>query len=294
MTVVPRNGVLRWEIADVALEVRCRGAACPVAWLGLFPAFAVSDDGMKPPDIVLDVDPIVGWENPRQLPPRASAWWSTRTAAGVLLEGPYYSGVMQQKEGYLRGKVTADGAGPYSLVAALRALLSHWVLGRGMLLHASGVLRNGRLWLFAGDSNAGKTTIARELNGGGVPFAVDRVALLREGLSPQAHPTPFSDLGGEVAQCVPAVPEAVVIVEQGDAHALRLLAPASAATMLIRHSTWNWKSQAVMSTALETAGWMADRVPVHAMTFSKDEGFWRLLDATTRDAGVVRKGVLHD
>jgi len=159
-----------------------------------------------------------------------------------------------------------------------------------MLLHASGVVRNGRLWIFAGYTSAGKTTIARELNGGGVPFAVDRVALLREGLAPQAHPTPFSDPRGEIARCVPAAPEAVVIVEQGDAHAVRRLAPASAAGQLVHHSSWNWQSQAVMSLALETAGWMAERVPVHVMRFSKDEGFWSLLDAITRDSPVAREG----
>jgi len=124
-----------------------------------------------------------------------------------------------------------------------------------------------------------------------VPFAVDRVALLREGTIPRAYATPFSDEPSELARCAPAVPEAVIIVEHGDAHDLRRLVPASAASQLIHHSSWNWQSKKVMSTALETAGWIAERVPVYAMTFLKDEGFWSLLDATVRDSEVADNGV---
>lgn len=283
MTVFPRTDGQRWEIATAELEVRCRGATLPAGWAGLFPAFVEDKSTTSPPHVLLDVEPILDWENPHWPSPQKSNWWSTRTADGFHVEGPDYSGDFRQDGAVLRGEIVANCAEPSSLAGALRFALNHWLLGRGMMLHASGVLRNGLLWLFAGYSRAGKTTIARELNGGGEPTSVDRVVLLPEGQSVLAYPTPFSDPGSELVRHEPATPEAVVIVEQGERHALHRLEIASAAGILVHHSSWNWQSRAVMETALETAGWMAERVPMYAMTFSRDEGFWPLLEAIQGD-----------
>jgi hypothetical protein len=290
MTVVPKNDVLRWEIANIAVEVRCRETQVPEAWKGLFPAFTVRHFGTREPDILLDAEPVVDWENPHRPPPEQSVWWATRTAEGVHLEGSDYSGVLRPNGAIARGDFVVNSAAPSSLAGAVRSVLNQRLVGRGMLLHASGVVRNRRLWLFAGYARAGKTTIARKLNDGGVPFSVDRVALLREGQQIQAHPTPFSDPGSVVERCAPAAPAAVLIVKQGNRHALDRLAPASAACMLIHHAAWSWQSRQVMSAALEVAGWLAEHLPVYTMTFTKDVGFWRLLDTIARDRDVAPGG----
>ena len=60
-----------------------------------------------------------------------------------------------------RGRVR-QSANPYSIDAVLRIVHSLVLAGQGgLLVHAASVVRNGRAFLFAGVSGAGKTTRAR-------------------------------------------------------------------------------------------------------------------------------------
>ena len=138
------------------LTVRCRGLESPESWAGLFPTYAASPEGMQSPDVVLDTDPIPGWLNPRRLGDGKPAWSSTWTKDELHLEGPDLHGVVRKEGSSLRGSLTADSDGPWSLAFTLRSVLHQAIAGRGLLLHASGVMRDGRLYLFAGHAGAGK------------------------------------------------------------------------------------------------------------------------------------------
>lgn len=125
----------------------------------------------------------------------------------------------------------------------------------------------------------GKTTIAQELNDGGQPFSIDRVVLARDGSDMVAHPTPFSDYDSEVPRMPEQIPTAVIFVEQGPAHSLRAITPARATRNLFRHSLVSRRNPVEVQTALDTAAGMADRLPAFELSFSKDVGFWKLLEA---------------
>ena len=58
--------------------------------------------------------------------------------------------------------IFVQSANPYSIDAALRIIHS-LILARqgGLLVHAASAVRNGKAFLFAGVSGAGKTTISR-------------------------------------------------------------------------------------------------------------------------------------
>lgn len=85
-----------------------------------------------------------------------------------------------------------------------KSILRDYEKNDRLLLHASAVIRKGRLHLFCGPSGPGKTTIAVELNGGGEVFSVDSVALSmgKEGRV-QAESTPFPNEIGQLLVVVP-------------------------------------------------------------------------------------------
>src|ERR1035438_8270934 len=89
-------------------------------------------------------------------------------------------------------------ANPYSIDAAFRILHSLLLAQQGgLLIHAASAVRNGRAFLFAGVSGAGKTTISR-LAPPDATLLTDEISYLRrEGDGYTAYGTPFA---GELAQ----------------------------------------------------------------------------------------------
>ena len=79
-----------------------------------------------------------------------------------------------------------QSANPYSIDAVLRMLHS-LILARdgGFLVHAASAVRNGRAFLFAGVSGAGKTTISR-LAPPDVVLLTDEISYVRKGRSQEA------------------------------------------------------------------------------------------------------------
>ena len=93
---------------------------------------------------------------------------------------------------------SAQTANPYAIDAAFRILHS-LLLARqgGLLVHAASAVRNGRAFLFAGVSGAGKTTISR-LAPPDATLLTDEISYLRrEGEGYVAYGTPFA---GELAK----------------------------------------------------------------------------------------------
>jgi hypothetical protein len=79
-----------------------------------------------------------------------------------------------------------QSANPYSIDAVLRMLHS-LILARegGFLVHAASAVRNGRAFLFAGVSGAGKTTISR-LAPPDVVLLTDEISYVRKGRSQES------------------------------------------------------------------------------------------------------------
>ncbi len=106
--------------------------------------------------------------------------------------------------------------------------------GRGLALHASGVELGGRAYVFAGPTDAGKTTAAENASSalGANVFADDLVFLRREEGSPEwrASGLPWEAVAGDGRDAgEPVTAAALVRIEPGKAFALDRLAGARAA-----------------------------------------------------------------
>lgn len=102
--------------------------------------------------------------------------YSHENASLVLLrEGAEFAGVRNE----------------YALDSLIRILLTRLLLPqRGFLLHAATVIRDGRAYVFTGQSGAGKSTIAALSPAGTV--LTDEISLVRAGAQGwEAHGTPF-------------------------------------------------------------------------------------------------------
>jgi hypothetical protein len=96
----------------------------------------------------------------------------------------------------------AELAQSFVLENFLRILLAHRILDRGgILLHSVGVTYRGRAYLFSGQSNAGKTTLARKAAAAGARVLSDDINLLMpEQGAYRAHKVPFTGEFGRRAE----------------------------------------------------------------------------------------------
>jgi hypothetical protein len=168
---------------------------------------------------------------------------------------------------------------------ALRTALSLVCEESGaLMLHASGVVRRGEVWLFAGPCRSGKTTVAVELNSGGTPFAIDRlvVALDADG-APIAHSTPFSDTDGVLNGRYSGVVSGICFIEKASVHSVHPMEPFVATRDLLRQLTTYSRESARFGRTLATVGRLAEAGICYHLQFARDDGFWPLLGSAKRD-----------
>ena len=147
-----------------------------------------------------------------------------------------------------------------------------------LFLHSSAVIKDGKAWLFIGQSGAGKTTIALELNGGALPMSVDRTVIsLDKSGDFYAHSTPFSDREFSVKEAKRAKIAGLVFIEQAPKHEILPISTWEATTLLLRQTIAESKHPAVVSRTLNQTGRLAEQVFSCKMKFAKDDKFWDLL-----------------
>lgn len=150
-----------------------------------------------------------------------------------------------------------------------------------LLLHAAGILWQGRGLVVSGHSGAGKTTVARLALGYGEPFNDEMVIVDLSGAQPMLLSTPF--LGRktppELAQRSPraAPATALLLLAQAPSFELTPLAPAEAVIELLRTDI------AAVERVASAAAWMAtvDRlvqaVPAYRLRFRPTVEIWDFL-----------------
>ncbi len=157
----------------------------------------------------------------------------------------------------------------------------------GVLLHASGVEHEGKVWIFAGESGAGKTTIATSLSGNGRTHSVDRIALLPKVTGEWlASPTPFSDTKCILKNTQPKPVAGLCFIEQHHEHRLSELPDHHAVLEIMKNSLDTNPDAKATNRLLETASSIASTVPCFCLQFEKNPGFWRML--SRREIGPER------
>lgn len=212
----------------------------------------------SPAGVPIDEDASVEWRAGRWLLQRGDfqAEWDPAKARGVIRQT----------------------ANPYSLDAVLRIVHS-LLLARegGFLLHASSAIRNGRAFLFAGISGAGKTTMAR-LAPADASVLTDEISYVTLDSGRYfAHGTPFAGELARVGEPLCAPIESLYLLTQGPDNSIESLPPVAAVRGLMRNILFFAKDTDYVERVFQSACDFAARVPVKQLTFAPDARVWELI-----------------
>jgi hypothetical protein len=165
----------------------------------------------------------------------------------------------------------------YALDSLLRILLS-WMLLRyaGFLLHAATVVRNGRAYVFAGRSGAGKSTVAALSPAGSV--WTDEISLLRRERSEwRAYGTPFWGEFRAAGSNRSATVEGIFGLNQATENRVEALGPAGLLRNILPNVLFFSRDAAANQRLLEILGQAVKEIPGYNLAFQKDKTFWEAL-----------------
>jgi hypothetical protein len=169
-------------------------------------------------------------------------------------------------------------ANPYSIDSVLRIL--HTLLlatEGGFLVHAASAVRNGRAFLFAGLSGAGKTTIAR-LAPPDATLLTDEISYVRR-MDDQfyAFGTPFTGELARLGENVRAPIGALYLLAKGRENRIEPISPADAARGLLENILFFARDPELVKLVFHAACAFTDRVPVRRLTFLPDARVWEMI-----------------
>lgn len=172
-------------------------------------------------------------------------------------------------------------ANPYSIDAVLR-IVHTLVLARqgGFLLHSASAIRNGKAFLFAGVSGAGKTTISR-LAPPDATLLTDEISYVRRSGKREAgytaFGTPFTGELAKLGENVSAPIAALYLLAQGPENRIDPVAPGEAARSLLANVLFFAEDEELVQSTFHSAFEFVSRVPVSRLTFVPDARVWELI-----------------
>lgn len=169
-------------------------------------------------------------------------------------------------------------ANPYSIDAALRIV--HTLLlaeEGGFLLHSASAIRNGKAFLFAGVSEAGKTTISR-LAPPDVTLLTDEISYVRKnGAGYRAFGTPFTGELAKLGENVSAPLSHLYLLAKGRENRIDPIPPGEAVRSLLANILFFAKHEESVRATFDAAFEFVSRVPVFRLTFVPDWRVWELI-----------------
>jgi hypothetical protein len=162
----------------------------------------------------------------------------------------------------------------------LRVVYFHEFLDcQGLLIHAAGLARYGKAYLFPGPSGAGKSTIVRQSPE--MVVLTDEIAAVRlaeNGARPQAYGTPFYGEWGKPGEMVAAPLRGLYFPVKAEKN---LVIPLSSQEVLARllpcvctYTTWAPRLEKIFHLTVQ----LAERVPGYILHFRPEPDFWRVID----------------
>jgi len=169
-------------------------------------------------------------------------------------------------------------ANPYSIDAVLR-IVHTLVLAKqgGFLLHSASAIRDGKAFLFAGVSEAGKTTISR-LAPSDVTLLTDEISYVRkcdDGYA--AFGTPFTGELAKLGENVSAPIAALYLLSKGRENRIERVPAGEAARSLLANLLFFAEDEELVQAAFHAAFEFVSRVPVSRLTFFPDARVWELI-----------------
>ena len=176
-----------------------------------------------------------------------------------------------------RGRIRQT-ANPYSIDSVLR-IVHTLVLAKqgGFLLHSASTIRNGKAFLFAGVSEAGKTTISR-LAPPDVTLLTDEISYVRRrGDQYVAFGTPFTGELAKFGENVSAPIAALYLLGKGPGNRIDPVPAGEAVRSLLSNLLFFAKDQELVQATFHAACEFVRRVPVSRLTFFPDSRAWELI-----------------
>jgi len=166
---------------------------------------------------------------------------------------------------------------PYSIDAILR-ILHTLLLAKegGFLLHAASAIRNGKAFVFAGVSGAGKTTIA-SLAPPDATLLTDEISYIRkEGNRYIAFGTPFTGELGKSGENVSAPIAALYLLEKGPQNHIASVTGAEASRAFLSNVLFFAEDQELVRSVFHSACEFVGQVPVCRLAFLPDSRVWEM------------------
>lgn len=169
-------------------------------------------------------------------------------------------------------------ANPYAIDSVLRIVHSLVLANQGgFLLHSASAIRNGKAFLFAGESGAGKTTIS-SLAPADAILLTDEISYVR----PQADGyiafgTPFTGELAKLGQNVSADIAALYLLGKGTENRIDPVGPGEATRSLLSNVLFFANDQELVQAIFHSAFEFVKRVPVSRLTFVPDSRVWELI-----------------
>jgi hypothetical protein len=211
----------------------------------------------------------------------------TFTGADTGVRATYSSGRWLLQRGDFRAEwepATRRGtihqtASPYSIDAVLR-IVHTLVLAKqgGFLLHSASAIRNGKAFLFAGVSGAGKTTISR-LAPADATLLTDEISYVRKQNDGEyvAYGTPFTGELAKLGENASAPVAALYLLAQGPENRIDPVTESDAGRELLANMLFFAEDQEMVQCAFQAACDFVHRVPVHRLTFVPNARVWDLI-----------------
>ena len=198
-----------------------------------------------------------------------------RNAGGWLLERADLRAEMEP--GMQRGTVY-QSENIYSTDTVLRLL--HTLLlstEEGFLLHAASAIRNGRAFVFAGPSGAGKTTMTR-LAPADVILLTDEISYLRKknGVC-HAFGTPFAGELARRGENVHAPLAALYFLIQGSENKTEPLPAVAAGAALLKNILFFAEDPVLVKRVFHAACDLVSQIPVYLLQFAPDARVWEMI-----------------
>lgn len=187
---------------------------------------------------------------------------------------------------FVRVDARYSGAGRYPLEFPLEVVFFPSVLAHhgGAVVHAAGAIRDGRGFVFAGRSGAGKTTLARLLDAHGYEIVNDeRVVVRVEGERVRMYGTPWpGDLGTTSPRSAPLA--GLFFLEHAPTTLTAPVTPAAAAGVLLPRCRLPFWDRRGMDGLLKALDAVVTRVRCSRLGFAPDASVIAFLDRFGADA----------
>jgi len=176
-----------------------------------------------------------------------------------------------------RGRVR-QSINPYSIDGVLRILHSLMLARQGgFLVHAASAVRNGRAFIFAGVSGAGKTTLSR-LAPPDVEVLTDEISYVRPAADGyEAFGTPFAGELARIGANLRAPLAALYLLVQGPENRIEPVDPAEAARAVLRNILFFAHDEELVGQVFQSVFDFVARVPVRRLIFTPDARAWELI-----------------